>query len=100
MEASVKTHRPKQGLKGITFHWDNAPSHTAKVPIAKISELGMNQMQHSPCSPDIAPSEFSLFGNLEDKLQGCSYNSADELFSAMTGFDGKSRNLVSSPRLR
>jgi hypothetical protein len=38
MEASVKMHRPKQGLKRITFHWDNAPSHTANVTIAKISE--------------------------------------------------------------
>jgi hypothetical protein len=42
METNVKTHRPKQSLKGITFHWDNAPSQTAKVTIAKISELGMN----------------------------------------------------------
>jgi hypothetical protein len=30
MEASVKTHRPKQSLKGIAFHCDNAPSQTAK----------------------------------------------------------------------
>jgi hypothetical protein len=22
MEANVKTYRPKQGLKGITFHWE------------------------------------------------------------------------------
>jgi hypothetical protein len=42
MEANVKTHRPKQGLKGITFYWDNAPSHTAKMTIVKISELRMN----------------------------------------------------------
>jgi hypothetical protein len=42
MEANVITHRPKQGLKGITFPLDNASSHIAKVTIAKISELGMN----------------------------------------------------------
>jgi hypothetical protein len=42
MKANVETHRPTQGLKRITFHWDNAPSHTAKVTIAKISELEMN----------------------------------------------------------
>jgi hypothetical protein len=30
MEASMKTHGPKEGLKDITFHCDNVPSHTAK----------------------------------------------------------------------
>jgi hypothetical protein len=58
MEASVKTHRPEQGLKGMTFHWDNAPSQTAAVIIVKISELGMSRMSHPPNSPDIAPSGF------------------------------------------
>jgi hypothetical protein len=43
IKANVKTHRPKQGLERITFHWNNAPSQTAKVTIAKISELGTNQ---------------------------------------------------------
>jgi hypothetical protein len=39
MEATVIAHRPKQGLNGIPFRWDNASSQTAKVTIAKISEL-------------------------------------------------------------
>jgi histone-lysine N-methyltransferase SETMAR len=69
MEANVNTHRPKQGLKGITFLLDNAPSHIAKVTIAKISELGMNQMPHSPYSLDIVPSDFFLFEHSKPKLQ-------------------------------
>jgi histone-lysine N-methyltransferase SETMAR len=84
IEANVKTHRPKQGLKRIIFHWDHVASHRAKVTIAKISELGMNQMPHPPYSPDIAPSGFFLFGHLKHKLQGCSYESADELFTVIT----------------
>jgi hypothetical protein len=88
MEINVKTYRPEQGLKGITFPWDNAPSHTPKVTIAKISELGMNQMPHPPCSPDNAPSDFFLFGRLKRKLQGSSYDRADEFFSASTNLIG------------
>jgi hypothetical protein len=84
MEANVKMHRPKQGLKGIAFHWDNVSSHTANVTIAKISELRMNQMPHLPSSPEIAPNYFFLFGYLKRKLSGCSYDSADELLSAIT----------------
>jgi hypothetical protein len=30
LEVSMKAYSPKQGLKGITFHWDNRPSHTSK----------------------------------------------------------------------
>jgi hypothetical protein len=39
MEANVKTRRPKQGLKGTIFHWDNATSHTAKVTIFFIDAM-------------------------------------------------------------
>jgi hypothetical protein len=50
MEVNLKTHGPKQGFKDITFHWNNASSHTPNVRIDKISELGMNQMPHSAYS--------------------------------------------------
>jgi hypothetical protein len=33
MEANAKTHRPKQGLKRIVFHSDNASRHAPKVTI-------------------------------------------------------------------
>jgi ribonuclease I len=44
----------------------------------------MNQMPYPPYSPDIAPSGFFLFGHSKHKLQGCSDDSADEFFSAIT----------------
>jgi histone-lysine N-methyltransferase SETMAR len=84
MEANGKTHRPEQNLKGITFNSDNAPNHIAEVTIAKISESRMNQMPHLPYSPGIAPTDFFLFRHLKHKFQGCSYDSADELFSVIT----------------
>jgi hypothetical protein len=84
LQASVKTHCPNQSLKGIPFYWDNAPRHRAKVTITKIRELGMNQMSDPPYSPDIAPCDFVLFGDLNHKFQECSYDSAHELLSATT----------------
>jgi hypothetical protein len=53
------------------------------LTIGKISEVGMNQMPHPPCSRDIASSDFFLFGDLKRKLQGCSYDSGDQVFSAI-----------------
>jgi hypothetical protein len=61
MEANMKTHRRKQCLKDITLHWDDAPSHRAQLTMAKISELGMNQMPYPPYSQTLS--------------QGCSYDS-------------------------
>jgi hypothetical protein len=83
MEANIKTHRLKQGLKRINVHWNYTPSHTTKVTVAKVNELGMNLMPHSPYSPNIAPSDFFVFGYLKHKLQRCPYDSADEIVSAI-----------------
>jgi hypothetical protein len=58
------------------------------MTIAKFSELGMSQMPHPPYSPDIAPSDFFLFDALKYKPQGCSYDSANEHFSAITDLMG------------
>jgi hypothetical protein len=88
--------RPKQVVKSISFPWDNAPSHAAKVAIAKISELGINQMRdppYSPYSPDIARRDFFLFGYLKHRLQRCSSGSADEFFSAITDLMENLENL-------
>jgi transposase len=84
MEANVKTDPRKQGLKYITFHWDNAPIHTTRMTVAKIRELGMSQVHDPSYSPDIAPSDYFLFAYLKQRLQGSSYDSSDELFSAIT----------------
>ena len=44
---------------------------------------GLNKVPHPPYSPDIAPSDFFLFGYTKDKLQGCSFNTREELFDAI-----------------
>jgi hypothetical protein len=93
IEANMKAHRPKHGLKCITFHLDNASSHTAKVTISKISELRMNQMPYLPYSPDIVPRDFFLFIYLKHMLQGCSHNSTRELFCAITDLMKNLKNL-------
>jgi hypothetical protein len=42
------------------------------------------QIPHPPYSSDIDPCDFFLFWYLKHKFQGCFYDSADELFSAIT----------------
>jgi hypothetical protein len=43
----------------------------------------MEQAPHSPSAPDLAPSDFYLFGHLKDKLQGQHFEDGDQLFDAV-----------------
>ena len=43
----------------------------------------MKRAPHPPFSPDIAASEFYLFGNLKDRLAGLKFESLDELFECI-----------------
>jgi histone-lysine N-methyltransferase SETMAR len=63
----------------IIFHQDNARPHTALQTMAKISKLGWTIMPHPPYSPDLAPSDFFLFGHLKRYLRGKQFESDEEL---------------------
>ena len=71
LDAAVRERgRPKMGLKGMRLHWDNARPHFSKLTRAAIDGLGLSVLPHPPYSPDLAPSDFFLFGYLKEKLKG------------------------------
>jgi hypothetical protein len=45
----------------------------------------MKTPPHPPYSPDIAPSDFSIFGYVKGRLTGRSFVDAEELFEAVRG---------------
>jgi hypothetical protein len=49
---------------------DNAPPHTATVSTDYITRDEMKRPPHPPYSPDLAPSDFFLFGYVKRKLRG------------------------------
>ncbi len=61
------------------FLQDNARVHTAKVSMEKIKDLKWQLLPHPPYSPDLAPSDFHLFGPLKDPLRGTRFGSEREL---------------------
>ncbi|UYV84507.1 hypothetical protein LAZ67_X002409 [Cordylochernes scorpioides] len=75
---AISTKRPS--LKGcqIKFHQDNARPHTAQQTLAHISRYGWTLMPHPAYSPDLASSEFYLFGKLKNSLS-CRKFENDEL---------------------
>jgi hypothetical protein len=40
---------------------------------------------HTPCSPDLAPSDFYLFGDVKRCFAGLSFEDADQLLAAVEG---------------
>ena len=53
----------------ILLH-DNARPHTASRMQLKILELDLETIHHPPYSPDLSPSDYYLFRNLDNFLQG------------------------------
>jgi hypothetical protein len=48
-----------------------------------IEACGMEQAPHPPYSPDLAPSDFYLFGYLKDRLQEQYFEDGDQPFDAI-----------------
>ena len=72
----IKKRRPKRGTNGIRFHLDNARPHLIDK---KFEENGIIRLPHPPYSPDLAPSDFFLFGYLKKKLEGQNFDNDDDL---------------------
>ena len=53
--------------------------HNSKMTREKTEELGFKRAPHPPYSPDIAPSDFFLFGYVKEKLKGYKFKSRDDL---------------------
>lgn len=72
---------PDTNGKRLNVHVDNAKPHTSKYSIRFLESHGMKKVPHPAFSPDLAPSDFFLFGYLKKCLEGQSFQTRDELFS-------------------
>jgi len=69
---------------------DNAPAHQALATQKKWACLGFQCLNHSPCSPDLAPSDYHLFPGLKKQFKGRHFSSDVEVIAAVeTWFDGQ-----------
>ena len=82
LRESIKEKRRGKLAKGVLLLHDNAPAHTARVAQAAIRNCGFEQLSHPPYSPDLAPSDYYLFGHLKKELRGKRFADDNELKSA------------------
>ena len=62
---------------------DSAHVHRANVSMAKLRELKWQLLSHPAYSPELAPSDFHLFGPLKYPLCGRRFGCESELQSAV-----------------
>jgi histone-lysine N-methyltransferase SETMAR len=48
-----------------------------------VQQLGFELLQHPPYSPDLAPSDYHIFGPLKEALRGRGFASDEELKEAV-----------------
>jgi histone-lysine N-methyltransferase SETMAR len=73
--------RKRSGLHNdqILLQHDNARPHAALRTQEAIQKLGWTVLPHPPYSPDLAPSDYHLFGKLKEFLRGNHYASVDDV---------------------
>jgi histone-lysine N-methyltransferase SETMAR len=65
---AIRRKRPSQLAKGVLLHHGKERPHTARAIQERIQELQWELLEHPPYSPDLAPSDFYLFGPLKITL--------------------------------
>jgi hypothetical protein len=64
----IHRKHPSQLSRGVLLHPDNARSHRARATQERIQELQWEFLEHLPYSPDMALSDFNMFGPLKTTL--------------------------------
>jgi hypothetical protein len=67
----------------LLVHADNAHPHTTKLSTQCFNQNRMKSAPHPPCSPDLAPSDFYLFGYVERCLAGLSFEDIDQFLTSV-----------------
>ena len=65
----------------ILLH-DNAWLHIAQPRLQKLDELGYEVLPHLPYSPDLLPTDYHFFKNLDNFLQGKCFHNQQEAENA------------------
>ena len=67
---------------GALLQHDNARPHTARSSVATIQHLSFRCLPHPLYSPDLAPSDFQVFGPLKEAMGSKSFGSDKEVQQA------------------
>ncbi|GFS21875.1 histone-lysine N-methyltransferase SETMAR [Elysia marginata] len=76
---AIRRKRPGQLTNVVILQHDNATPHTARVTQGWLEKYGWEILPHPPHCPDLAPSDYHLFGPLKRELAGKRFDDDEEL---------------------
>jgi len=79
LHPAIKSKRCGLLSTGVLLQNDNAWPHTACSTVATIPDLSFECLPHLPYSPDLAPSDFHIFGPIKEAMGGKSFRSDEEV---------------------
>ena len=83
LKESLKHSRRGKLTRGVLLQLDNARPHTSEATVSAIRSLGFQTVQHPPYSPDLAPSDYWLFGPMKEHLRGRHFATIQSLASSI-----------------
>ena len=76
---NIREKRRGKLRRGVLLLHDNAPVHKSRLSMAAIHECGFQLINHPLYSPDLAPSDYFLFGDLKQHIRGTRFRDDNEL---------------------
>ncbi|GFN97013.1 histone-lysine N-methyltransferase SETMAR [Plakobranchus ocellatus] len=83
LKEAIRRKRPGLLRRGVVLQHDNATPHSANLTQQWLQRYGWEIFPHPAHSPDLAPSDFHLFGTLKRHLGGMAFETEDDLISEL-----------------
>lgn len=79
LRQDIRRKRPGLLTQGVILQHGNARPHIAQLTQETIRTLNWDTLPHPAFSPDLAPSDFHLFGPLKNTLKGHQFDHSQNL---------------------
>ncbi|UYV69446.1 hypothetical protein LAZ67_6003625 [Cordylochernes scorpioides] len=86
LKPGIRNKRRGKHSKGVLFLHDNARPHASCKTVSTIIKLGFEVLEHPAYSPDLAPSDYFLFGLLKKELKGKRFDSDEDVQKVVQDF--------------
>jgi hypothetical protein len=93
--AALTQLQPEDDRRKLVVHADNARAHAAQKYRTFCEENELPLALHPPCSSNLAPSDFSLFGYVKERFKGMyshhtrNYSTLDTIGEVVTGIESE-----------
>lgn len=79
LRPAIRKKRPALLERGLIFHHDNAPVHTARLVTDLLDEWDWELLEQPRYSPDLAPADFYVFPKMKESLRGIRMESLEQI---------------------